>query len=113
MDQNLETGVSMRNELVLIRHSDEPADDRVFTYARMNGLVPVEKFPFLGIGWVNQRKTHWEQLFMAVCSMYLKRKNTRFCTKKTDGLGPVWMQAFLFWAFAKGRNRLHVFWGPM
>ena len=29
----------MRNELVLVRHSDEPADDRVFTYARMNGLV--------------------------------------------------------------------------
>ena len=38
----------MRNELVLIRHSDEPADDRVFTYARMNGLVPIEKFPFRG-----------------------------------------------------------------
>ena len=38
----------MRNELVLIRHSDEPADDRVFTYARMNGLVPIETFPFRG-----------------------------------------------------------------
>ena len=38
----------MRNELILIRHSDEPADDRVFTYARMNGFVPIEKFPFRG-----------------------------------------------------------------
>ena len=38
----------MRNELVLVRHSDEPADDRVFTYARINGLLPVEKFPFRG-----------------------------------------------------------------
>lgn len=36
----------MRNELVLVRHNDEPADDRVFTYARMYGLIPVEKFPF-------------------------------------------------------------------
>ena len=41
-------GAMMRNELVLVRHSDEPADDRVFTYARMNGLVPIEKFPFRG-----------------------------------------------------------------
>ena len=38
----------MRNELILVRHSDEPADDRVFTYARMNGLSPIEKFPFRG-----------------------------------------------------------------
>ena len=34
--------------MVLIRHSDEPADARVFTYARMNGLVPIETFPFRG-----------------------------------------------------------------
>ena len=38
----------VRNELILVRHSDEPADDRVFTYARMNGLIPIEKFPFRG-----------------------------------------------------------------
>ena len=36
------------NELVLIRHSDGPADDRVFTYARQNGFMPIEKFPFRG-----------------------------------------------------------------
>ena len=40
--------MNQRNELVLVRHSDEPADDRVFTYARINGLIPVEKFPFRG-----------------------------------------------------------------
>ena len=86
----------MRNELVLIRHSDEPADDRVFTYARMNGLVHIEKFPFRGDQLGEPTENILGQLFMVVCSMYLKRKNTRFYTKKTDGLGPVWMQAFLF-----------------
>jgi len=37
-----------KNELILVRHSNEPADDRVFTFARLNGLIPIEKFPFRG-----------------------------------------------------------------
>ena len=47
----------MRNELVLVRHSD----DRVFTYARINGLIPVEKFPFRGDVLGDPTKKHWEQ----------------------------------------------------
>ena len=38
----------MRNEIVLVRHSDEPPDDRVRSYASINGLIPVEKFPYRG-----------------------------------------------------------------
>ena len=40
--------MSKKNELILVRHSKEPADDRVFTFARLNGLIPIEKFPFQG-----------------------------------------------------------------
>ena len=40
--------MSKKNELILVRHSKEPADDRVFTFARLNSLTPIEKFPFQG-----------------------------------------------------------------
>ena len=40
--------MNKKNELILVRHSKEPADDRVFTFARLNGLIPIEKFPFQG-----------------------------------------------------------------
>lgn len=38
----------MAKELVLVRHSYGPADDRVFSFARQQGFAPVELYPFRG-----------------------------------------------------------------
>ena len=36
------------NRVILIRHSDDPPDDRVFTYLSTNGFEPVIRKPFAG-----------------------------------------------------------------
>jgi hypothetical protein len=41
-------GVTMRKRIVLVRHSDEAADDLVFTYLRQNGYEPVLHRPYAG-----------------------------------------------------------------
>ncbi len=38
----------MNPEIVLVRHNDGPADDRVYSFARQHGFTPVEKYPFRG-----------------------------------------------------------------
>ena len=58
--------MSKKNELILVRHSKEPADDRVFTFARLNGLIPLKNFHFKGNLLANQQKELLGQLFMVV-----------------------------------------------
>ena len=38
----------MKKRIVLVRHSDEPADDRVFAYLRQNGYEPVLRRAYAG-----------------------------------------------------------------
>lgn len=38
----------MANELVLVRHEDDPLDDRVITFAAKAGFTPVVRYPFKG-----------------------------------------------------------------
>ncbi|WP_246675249.1 glutamine amidotransferase [Mesorhizobium sp. B2-3-4] len=39
---------TMKKRIVLVRHSDEPADDRVFVYLQQNGSEPVLRRAFAG-----------------------------------------------------------------
>ncbi|WP_256750672.1 glutamine amidotransferase [Mesorhizobium sp. Mes31] len=41
-------GRAMTKRVVLVRHSDEPADDRVFGYLRQNGYEPVLRRAYAG-----------------------------------------------------------------
>src|SRR4029077_11261737 len=41
-------GGSMSNRVVVVRHGDDPPDDRVYTYLVTNGFEPVVRKPFAG-----------------------------------------------------------------
>ena len=77
--------MSKKNELILVRHTKEPADDRVFTFARLNGLIPIEKFPFQGAFLANQQKELLGRLFMVVSIAFLKMINILFLERKPTG----------------------------
>ena len=77
--------MSKKNELILVRHSKEPADDRVFTFARLNRLIPIEKFPFRGDLLANQQEELSEQLYMVVSSAFLKMINILFSKRRPTG----------------------------
>jgi len=100
----------MRNELVLVRHSDEPADDRVFTYARINGLIPVEKFPFRGdVLGDPTKKTLGTVIYGGMFNAYEEDKHL-FLHEENRWISACMNANLPVLACAKVRNRLRVFW---